>query len=286
MIFAARFGDRETFNLISDWRRRVLRRSGDLLHAWRCQPGPNEIVDDKNNASDGDLLIAWGLIAAAARWRDPELLAEGRALAEDILRLLVRSYNGRILLLPALHGFEHSSYVVVNPSYYVFPAFPILAAVVPDPAWIRVAAQGIALLRAGRFGRWQLPPDWLAVFGRTDPPAPAPGYRSRFSYDAVRVPLYMVWAGMFDEPAVTATARLWGSGDVKKLPAWIDLVNGQNAKYPPPSGFLAIGRLAVAAGRTKPPNGDMPHVADAKDYFSAALTLLTRLARHDTGLSA
>lgn len=285
MLFAARFGDRETFQKISDWRRRVLRRPNDALHAWRCRPGPDEVVDDSNNATDGDLLIAWGLLEAAARWRDPALLAEGRALAADILRLLVRAPGGRTVLLPGLRGFEHPTYLVVNPSYYVFPAFPLLAEAMPDPTWVRLAAQGIALLRASRFGRWQLPPDWLAVSGRTDPTRPAPGWPTRFAYDAVRVPLYMVWAGMRDEPAVSATAELWGRHSPSAQSAWVDLVSGQSADYPPPTGFRAIARLAMAASRRPLPPGAMEHVADAEDYYSAALTLLTRLASHDARLT-
>jgi endoglucanase len=58
LLFAARFDDREMFDRINAWRLRVLRRKGDALHAWRCRPGPAELVDDNNNATDGDLLIA------------------------------------------------------------------------------------------------------------------------------------------------------------------------------------------------------------------------------------
>ncbi len=286
MLFAARFGDRETFGRINDWRLRVLRRPGDQLHAWRCRPGPDEVVDDNNNATDGDLLIAWGLLEAAKRWRDEALFAQGRALAADILRLLVRSAWGRIVLLPGLRGFEYSDYLVVNPSYYVFPAFPLLATAMPDPTWVRLAAHGIALLRASRFGRWQLPPDWLAVSGRTEPTRPAPGRPTRFAYDAVRVPLYLVWAGLRDEPAVSATADLWGRKSPLAETAWVDLDGGKNADYPPPTGFRAIARLATAANQPAPLLSQMPHVAEARDYYSSALTLLARMAWHDARLSA
>ncbi|MDR3525087.1 MAG: glycosyl hydrolase family 8 [Acetobacteraceae bacterium] len=286
MLFAARFDDRESFVRISDWRRRVLKRGTDALHAWRCRAGPDEVVDDYNNATDGDLLIAWGLLEAAARWQDAALFAEGRALAQDILRLLVRAPGGRTLLVPGLRGFEHPTYVVVNPSYYIFPAFPVLADAVPDPAWVQIAAHGIALLRTGRFGRWQLPPDWLAVTGRTQLPRPAPGWPTRFSYDAVRVPLYMAWAGLAHEPAVVAAARMWGRPASAIMPAWVDLMSGQSADYPAPTGIRAIAHLAIAASSGQGGPAQMPDVAEADDYYSAALTLLSRLAWRDVGMPA
>ena len=284
MLFAARFDDRDSFTRISDWRRRVLKRSHDALHAWRCRAGPAEVVDDFNNATDGDLLIAWGLLEAANRWQDAALLVEGQALAQDILRLLVRSPGGRTVLVPGLRGFEHPTYVVVNPSYYIFPAFQVLAEAVPDPAWVEIAAHGINLLRSGRFGRWQLPPDWLAVTGRAQLPRPAPGWPTRFSYDAVRVPLYMAWAGLAHEPAVAAAARLWSRPPSVVMPAWVDLVSGQSADYPAPTGIRAIAHLSIAASSGLGGLAGMPHVADADDYYSAALTLLSRLAWRDLGM--
>ena len=231
-------------------------------------------------------MIAWGLLEAAARWQDAALFAEGRALAQDILRLLVRAPGGRTLLVPGLRGFEHPTYVVVNPSYYIFPAFPVLADAVPDPAWVQIAAHGIALLRTGRFGRWQLPPDWLAVTGRTQLPRPAPGWPTRFSYDAVRVPLYMAWAGLAHEPAVVAAARMWGRPASAIMPAWVDLMSGQSADYPAPSGIRAIAHLAIAASSGQGGPAQMPDVAEADDYYSAALTLLSRLAWRDVGMPA
>ena len=284
MVFAARFEDRESFDRISGWTRRVLRRSNDTLHAWRCRAGPDEVVDDNNNATDGDLLIAWGLLEAASRWKDLSLLAEGQRLAQDILRLLVRAPDGRLVLVPGLRGFEHPSYVVINPSYYVFPALPVLAEAVPDPAWVELAAHGIGLIRSGRFGRYQLTPDWLAVAGQRAPSRPAPGWPERFAYDAVRVPLYMVWAGLVGEPIVAAAARFWGRPATANLPAWVDLNSGQIANYPAPAGIRAVARLAIVAASGQGGPAQMPHVAEATDYYSAALTLLSRLAASDMGL--
>ncbi len=282
MLFAARFDDRETFNRIHAWTARVLTRPSDALHAWRC--APNTIrVDDLNNATDGDLLIAWALLEAARRWHDPALAEAGARLAADILRLLVREIGPHRVLVPGLRGFEHPDYLVVNPSYYVFPAFPALAAACPDPAWLDVAAHAIGMFRQSRFGTWNLPPDWLAISGRPGPGRPAPGWPSRFSFDAVRVPLYMIWAGLGAEPAVLGAARLWTDARHRTMPAWVDLNSGETPGYTAPSGIAAVARLTIATALGRGRATELPSVALATDYYSAALTLLTHLAWQDRG---
>jgi len=284
MLFAQRFNDRDSFERIHAWTQRVLRRPGDALHAWRCRPGAGEVVDDLNNATDGDVFIAWALLEAGARWNDASLTAEGTALAADILRLLMRGHAGRHVLIPSLRGFEHSDYMVVNPSYYIFPAFPVLAAACPDPAWLEVAADGLDLLRAARFGRFGLTPDWLAISSGTGEITPAPGWPVRFSFDAVRVPLYMTWAGLSAESAVVNPARWWADFSRRSQPAWVDLATGATSGDPAPSGMAAIATLTIAGvgGGVQA----LPGVAQAHDYYSAALTLLARLAWADAGLQA
>lgn len=78
MLAAAQFNDRVTFDRLSSWTRRTLRRSSDHLHSWRYRPEAEIPVDDPNNATDGDLLIAFALLRGADRWDDPTLRAEGR----------------------------------------------------------------------------------------------------------------------------------------------------------------------------------------------------------------
>lgn len=85
-----------------------------MLSAWRCGLGSAEIVDDLNNATDGDLTIAWALLKAGRGWNDPELTEAAPRLAADILRLLMREVGGRRVLLPGLRGFEHTDYVAVK----------------------------------------------------------------------------------------------------------------------------------------------------------------------------
>jgi endoglucanase len=224
------------------------------------------------------------LLEAGQRWGDRQLTEAGSHLALDILRLLMRRTGGRIVLLPGLRGFERADYTVINLSYYVFPALPVLAAACPDPAWLQVAAHGITMLRAARFGQWQLPADWVAVPTDSATIFPAPGWPARFSYDAVRVPLYMAWAGLAAESVVIDAIRWWSDPRRRMLPAWVDVVTGATANYAAPVGMAAIADLAISAAKTGRPQA-LPAVSTAPDYYSAALTMLAHLAWSDIGLA-
>jgi endo-1,4-beta-D-glucanase Y len=160
MLFAVTFDDRAAFDLIEGWTRRTLRRPNDALHVWRYKPGAANPLDDPNNATDGDLFIAYALILAAARWHRPELLLQAEAIGRAILSLLVAKVHGLTLLLPGIEGFIRDDGVVLNPSYYAFTAMAALAHIAPSPLWAELRRDGVAALGQARFGAWRLPPDW------------------------------------------------------------------------------------------------------------------------------
>ncbi|MGG5808848.1 glycosyl hydrolase family 8 [Falsiroseomonas sp. CW058] len=284
LLCAERAGDRAYFDLMLSWTRRVLARRQDHLFAWRFRPDGSGAgsVDDPNNATDGDLMIAWALLRAGQRWREPDYQAQGTAIARDVLRLLVRQVGDDVVLLPGLNGFEQREHIIINPSYYAFPALRALAQAVPDPLWLRVAADGLGLLRRARFGRWGLPSDWVALPRGGGRPAPAPGWPPRFSYDAVRVPLYLAWAGMAREPAAIGAARFWTDPIHPRLPAWVDLNSDATSPYLAPSGIRAISQFIALRQGEDAAVTPLPAVGEAKDYYSAVLTLLTRLAMRDS----
>ncbi len=280
LLCAERAGDRATFDLMLGWTNRVLARPGDSLFAWRFRPEAG--VDDPNNATDGDLMIAWALLRAGQRWRDATYTNQGTAMARDVLRLLLRQVGEEVLLLPAASGFEQRDHVVVNPSYYAFPALRALATAVPDPLWLRLAADGLGLLRRARFGRWGLTADWVAIPRTGGRPNPAPGWPPRFSYDAVRVPLYLAWAGLAREPAGTGAARFWSDPSHARMPAWTDLSSDATSPYLASAGIQAIAQLINSRQSDEVQASSLPTVGESKDYYSAILTLLTRLAWRDS----
>jgi endoglucanase len=278
MLMAEQTGDRAAFDQLWSWTRRTLRRSEDGLHAWRYRPGAAVPVDDPNNATDGDLLIAFALFRAAERWNERSYYHDAMTTTRSILTALTRETSAGVVLLPGTNGFEHSDRVVVNPSYYVFPALQRLSQELPHPTWQRLWQAGVVLMREARFGRWQLPADWVTVPKLAGAPRSAEQWPARFSFDAVRVPLYMTWAGMGADPAVGAVANFWRAYPEGAVPAWADLERGGVAPYAQSSGMVAIRRYvdATRAGHA----ATLPSVRAASDYYAAALTLLTRLAAH------
>jgi len=279
MLFAVAFDDRETFDRLHSFTATNLRRPDDALHAWRFDPLAAKPVSDLNNATDGDLFIAGALARAARRWDSPEHAAAAAAIAGDVLRLLVRNVRGHNVLLPGAYGFERRDTYVVNPSYYVFPMIDELSALAPSPLWTRLRADGLSLIQAARFGRWQLPPDWLRV-GRSDSAlAPAPGWPARFSYDAIRVPLYLTWGGSMRDDMRRAFASFW-NGVPGGGRAWADLQTNEVSRDRADAGIEAVMRLATEARADMPMM--MPSVAAAEHYYAAGLVLLSRLSWRET----
>ena len=285
MLCAVRADDPISFHRLHGWTMRVLKRPQDELFSWRYAPTLATPVSDANNATDGDLFIAWALLEAGARWGDAGHAAQGAALARDILRRLVRMVGGHLVLMPGLRGFEHQAHVVLNPSYYAFPAIRALAAAVPDPAWLRLAADGLGLLRRARFGRWGLPPDWLKLGRQNGRLRPASGWPPRFSYDAVRVPLYFAWVGLTEEPAVVAAARFWSDRTHRHLPAWTDLTNDVVSPYAASPGIASVAQLIrVLMSSPATHTCVIQEEGAATDYYSASLSILVALAARDSGL--
>ena len=285
LFFAVNAGDREAFDRMLDWTRRTLKRRDDALHAWRYVPSAKVKVADENNATDGDLFIAAALGRAARRWGEPAYAEAGTSIARDVLRLLVRSHGGRTLLLPGADGFERTGKRVVNPSYYAFPVLPELAALAPSPQWEELRRDGMALIEAGRFGAWMLPPDWLLVPDDAAVPlAPAPPWPARFSYDAIRVPLYAAWAQAPMPGLMRAFGRFWSAFPAGTAPAWVDLATGKLAPSAAGPGITAVASLANTPDRRADNPEALPLVAAAPDYYAAALILLSRIAWRESGM--
>jgi endo-1,4-beta-D-glucanase Y len=282
LLFAETFDDQVTFNRILHWTSGNLRRPHDALHAWRYSPNAKQPVADKNNATDGDLLIAGALARAGRRWGAPDYTATAADIGRDVLRLLTRRVNGQLVLLPGISGFETEAELTVNLSYYTFPLFPVLARLVPSPEWADLRQSGLELIEKGRFGRWTLPPDWLRISRADGSLAPAAGWPPRCSYDAIRVPLYLIWAGL-PSPAIAAFATFYKPRAGAPPPAWVNLKTQAEAPYPAPAGMLAVANIAAAYVSPKTDRIELPNISDAPDYYSASLILLSKIAWQQQG---
>ena len=279
MLFAQANDDRETFARLWQFTSSALQRA-DGLFSWRWTPATADHVPDKNNAADGDLLIAWALDRAARRWNDQRWLEPSKRIQTAVLNKLAVDVGGRLVLLPGEQGFVRNNRRVFNLSYYVWPAIHDFASQPGDQGrWRRLEDDGLWLLDNTAFGTYRLPPDW-AMYGGNQDIRIADGWPPYFGFDAIRIPLYLAWqneaARLPRFLAAWQTPRFAG-----RPPAWINLVDGAVAPFPSSGGYQAIAALTLfAAGglRGNPPAAD---IVDNDDYYSASLKLLSNLAARE-----
>mgnify|MGYP001594727291 FL=1 len=286
LILAVAAGDRDTFRRIWTWTRAHLYVRADGLASWRWQPGPAPNVRDPNNATDGDLLVAWALAVAGEAWSDPALTAASRRIARAVWdRTVVRTALGPAML-PAVDGFratDRADGPVVNPSYWVFPALADFARSMPDRDWAGVAETGAKILAATRTGPTGLPPEWVSLKGETV--AAAEGFPATFGYNAVRVPLYLAWTAGVRRDALAPFMTRWGAdGAGAPKMAVVDLADGRDLEPFADPGYRAIAALvACSLEGTRFP--DDLRTAEVDHYYPATLRALALIAvntRHPT----
>ncbi|MCW2285477.1 endoglucanase [Rhodoblastus acidophilus] len=276
MLFAVAADDRAAFDRIWGWTRANLMVRDDQLLAWRWEPNARPAVADMNDASDGDILVAWALVEAAERWNDLSYRIAARRVAVEVGRkLLLLGGKDGPLLLPAVAGFskeDRADGPIVNLSYWVFPAFARLPRAAPEVDWAGLTQSGLALLRASKFGAAGLPADWQSFVDGV--PAPAKGFAPAFSYDAIRIPLYMAMAGVGERAAYAPFLASWErTGAV----AAVDLGGGGERAFGEP-GYEAVAALAQCAVQGKKLPGDFAAPRPGQNYYPATLQMLAVIA--------
>lgn len=269
MLLAVHYDDRASFDRLWQWTKKNLQVRGDHLLSWQWTPEAG--VTDKNNASDADLTVAWALLRASTKWHDAGYLQASQEIARDIRTKLLRKTPQGLILLPGAKGFEKAKGDNINLSYWIFPALDEIGQADPAPEWEELSKTGIAILQYAHFGRWGLPPDWLTLADKVLPTD------SLFGYDAVRIPLFILW-GHRESPALLKPYQdFWGYfKGAQFLPAWTNLKNDSVDSYDASAGIHSIAQWVLDYPRTPAPAQDLPN--DKQGYYSSALLLLTEMA--------
>jgi endo-1,4-beta-D-glucanase Y len=278
MLLAVAAGDRAAFDLVWDWTRANLMVRDDSLLAWRWQPDERPAVADINNATDGDLLVAWALTEAAEYWSDPAYRAAARRIAVEVGRKLVLAKTPLgMMLLPGISGFaaeDRADGPVVNPSYWVFPAFARLPLVAPEVDWAGIVEGGLNLIKAARFGQQGLPTEWVSA--REGTVRPADGFAQQFGYNSIRIPLYLAWAGIGERDHYAAFAQ-WAR-NAQSRPAIVDVVAGRDVQPFGETGYAAVGALALCAVEGRPIPADVRAMRIDENYYPVTLHMLALIA--------
>lgn len=272
MLLAVRADDRETFDALLIFTFDNMRARSDGLVSWVWNPHTSPHVTDANNASDGDILIAYALVTAAAKWNDARYIALAEPMIDAIGRSLLERRDGVLRLRPAAFGFDDSDPggPVVNLSYYVYGALLLFAAVDDDHPWLEAWQSGL-LLTAAATSPDGFVPDWVSM----DADAylmPARGWPPRSSYDAVRIPLYMALGGRVPAEYFAAFDTAWNVNG-RRAPKEFDIGLRRNLMDMNEPGYRAIAAVAACAARGVPLPPDVATFR-VQRYFASSLHLL------------
>jgi endoglucanase len=276
MVLATAANDRAAFDTLWTWTQNNLGSArNDGLFAWRWEPGRG--VTDTNTATDGDLFIAWGLARAAEQWKQPLHREQAARIAKAVReKSVVDGTPWGTMLKPGVIGFDTPRGLIVNPSYWVFPAFDALNKVDPDPHWAALTKSGLRLIEIARFSRWALTPDWLLL---VNPLELSPNHAPRYGLDAVRVPMYLTWAKLADATHLAPFQKFWTQFRCDTfLPAWANLQDHSIDSLGAEPGLMAIRNLATT-GKTPANRPTM----STQSYYSATLGLLADVAAKEGG---
>jgi endo-1,4-beta-D-glucanase Y len=268
MLIAERLDDRPTFEAIWQWTQGNLLIRGDGLAAWRWTPQAPHVADH-NNATDGDILIAWALAEASDRWHVSEYRKSARQIVEGLAANVVTSSRFGPILLPASTGFkDQPDAPVVNLSYWIFPAFKRLRAVSDAIDWDALTATGKTLIGLSRFGPRRLPSNWISLAHAQ--PEPAQSFPAVFGYDAVRIPFYFAWG----EPADRDLLKFFLPLDLSV----IDLKTASVGEKLSDPDYAAIANLVECVGSHSAVQWKAFH---GEFYYPASLYLLALIAAEE-----
>ncbi|WP_244530955.1 glycosyl hydrolase family 8 [Pseudoxanthobacter soli] len=281
LLLAVYANDWATFDQIWTFTLTELLIRDDGLAAWKWDPNHKPHVVDINNATDGDILIAWALAQAASLWNEPRYRDAATRIAKAVGSTMLRSFGGYTLILPGAAGFDHSADgggVIINPSYWVFEALPVLASLAPDYDWTGAERSGLDLLSKAQFGSYSLPSDWIQVSVNGDL-APAPGFDPVFGYNSLRIPLYLLGAGHTEKQRLEPYDHAWVQ-DGRYSPLIVDVETGKVVERLTEPGYEILAALVSCSLSGTSVPYDLREFQPTS-YFASTLHLLamTVLAR-------
>ncbi|MFA5214744.1 glycosyl hydrolase family 8 [Sulfuricurvum sp.] len=227
LFFSVCYNDKETFQKLNHWLENNMPKNEQGLYPWKW--GENEkkswTVLDTNNATDGDMWIAYAWLSASKKFKDEKYRTKALELIQSIQLHLTRTVDNHIFLLPGIQGFETNATITINPSYsipFIFDAFYIES---HNIIWNNLKYDSLALLNMC-YSTFHLHADWM-IYNKERHTFSLPSMRPYFSYDAIRIPLFWsIWSKL--NPGAEVLHYLEGYQNILALPyfpIFVDLVN-------------------------------------------------------------
>ncbi len=275
LMFSCFYDDKDSFDKILNWTDSNLKDKTTGLYSWTYEREGNKTgVTDKNNATDGDLMIAYALLRAGKKWGDKNYTKRGEEIAIRLLNLVATNYAGYNVLLPGVKGFYYDKYVIINNSYTIYPALDELYKTTHMKQFRDLMVDGKRLLNNLQNQNLALSPDWVKLYQNSEN-LPAEQWPPRFSYDAIRVPLYLYWQNRRAKE-LQPYKDYWSMYSHDNTPAWVDVVSKQTAPYPMSSGLKAVRDLVTGTAVFE------PNIKLSEDYYNASLSMLAYMAYRES----
>lgn len=270
LVLAALADDRATFERIWSFTSTDLLVRDDGLAAWRWEPDADPHVTDANNATDGDMLIAYGLLLAAEAFAEQRYADLALPMIRTIGETMLVTADGLPVILPGAEGFDKPAEEggpIVNASYWIFEVFPAFARVDPVVNWQGVSDAGLDLLRRAVPTRAGIPSDWAQLVDGTI--RPAPDFPPEFGYNGIRIPLYLMRAGISSDYLDAFRDHVSPEGNLAK----VDVPSGADIEPITEPGYRLIAAAMACVADNTPVPEDL-RTLSATSYYAATLQLL------------
>lgn len=279
LLLALAYNDKDSFQKIWKWTDNNLAVRSDGLLAWRWgkrHDGQWDVLD-YNNATDGDILVAYALLKAGKQWKSGDYSARGLKIVKALKKELLFSWQGRTLLLPGYEGFAKDDAYIINPSYFIFSAFRLFAVVDDKDLWEKIRSDSLFILGKASFGAFGLPSDWI----RLDQSGISPCLEKSpfFGYSAIRTLLYLSFEGSPPYPeGLKKILDVYNK--LGYLPLKVDIERESLSLVTASAGFYAIYALSAEKSGHNPLSLKLLREAkeklsnEDKSYYSYTLYLL------------
>ena len=193
LFFSVYFSDKKTFYKIYRWFRKNLPLNDKGLIPWLWGKLPNGKwgILDSNDATDGNLWIAYSLLLGYEKWHDLELKEFALSLIRNIKKFDIYIKNKCIFLLPAAKYFVNKNSVIVNPSYYTPFIFRKIYEYDKDPIWLKLAKQSYKLWYFIFLTPYHLYPEWIKVDKTYCKVTDISGI---MAFNAIRIPIWILYS--------------------------------------------------------------------------------------------
>lgn len=274
LYFAYKFKDNKAFDSVYAWYRANMPTNQygltpwvwgkDRFNQWR--------ILDTNNATDGDMWIAYSLLLMGERRRDYAMIDAGKKLVTAIKKHLIVFVKDRVFLLPGKEGHESDDGIFLNLSYYHFDVLEVFFKNTQDSIWQKLSTDAEWLLHQSQFSVLQLHSDWIII----DNTLSIHNARNKmFGYDAIRIPFNIAKSNLATKKKLLIPYKNFVNMMQNEIPfGTVSLEDGTITLYDYCFGHLAVYNYLSEDKRFEKRLKKMM-MEDKNNYYAYALYLFT-----------